>query len=428
MAREIHLLTLREQMQGLPDEAMAVYADMNLGFLKEDDIDELLGIAEDPTCDHPDGDPSWTQEGARHRAADANSRLFHKLIELAPDYVAAHAIQLLNRRSRAFTYYLRKYLVRTKCQPIEVFLKHALAKAAPDEIYDVLFEFKYGLARASLSPEQREAIFDLIEPYFQMRQERYNKIDVGEILGMLSPERANQYFAKFIPLDPEHEMFGDIVGHPGFFKSEQSVPELKRLFEYFDSGAGRTAVDRVVRLQSIVAVVIAKHNREFVPLLEKSVQSRDARLRRMALRGLVLLRLPHDPLRKARELVETKRFSELSAEVRLIGFASLYANEFNTNSVLNFSTEVSSKVYAECMKALGQLGLVQHLSLLSDLWDELGEDPHRAMRKMKDSTYARLEARYSKLAEKLDMEQVSEAMHAYVLQHESAFMAEVFNP
>lgn len=413
-------LPLRKLMQSLSDPEMATRAAQTLVFLHEDQVTELMVVMLDPACDHPDDDPAWDSD-SYHPAGSANLELAKRLIDLAPGFIRSHTLQLTTRRSAKFKHRLLEFLLEKKCEPLDQILQLALNEKDGYLRSSFLRKFKSGLGQTDLPLELREKLYDVLKPMLQLPQGQFHRVDYSELLTLVHPERANEFFASVLAIDLQHPQLEAIVGHPAFLKSPHSQSLLAQLYAAGTQDKPQLNRDELDRVAFLLNAVIAQHSFDHLSLLEEAAARPEPKLRRLGLDGIIFLKLPYDPVRKARELVRSKRLSKLSPPVRLVGFASLYAELFNNHDVLDFVESVKASEYVACMEALGQLQEMEHLALLTELMDELGDNPRAALRR--ESRRRAIYKRFGDRAEKLEVDQLEESIHRYVLQHEAEFLA-----
>ncbi len=422
-------LSLHELFRNLHDEDLAARAECELSFLRDnDDLSELKTVLDDVSCDHPDSDASWTTSSPYSRAKSANWQLAKKTVELLPSFVASNYDRLLSRKSVAFRDVILEHLLLRKCEPLVQFLKMAIAEPDSHKRWTFLWSFMTGLNRASLTNEMRSELFDLLEPISHEKQTALSPFEFPRILAHLHPNRAREYFASDRALYPNHPELASVLRHGTVLHSKFSPSRLTELFEIFSSSSHETRSDRDEVLVSILKAAIGQQSLDCLPILESASKHPVENISRVALAGIVRVKLPHDPIRRAIEMVLIPKNKGLSREVMVVGYSANYLREFDKHNPVLFAEEVSPAIFRNTIQSLDVLREHKHSRFLQTLYDEIVElsgdaaaNQRTVLRKAQRKGVGKLIAIFEKKSKGLDFERLSHSINLYVLENFELF-------
>jgi hypothetical protein len=413
--------SLRELFRNLHDEDMAARAECELSFSPDNyDICELKSILDDDSCDHPDSEATWVTTSPYSRAKSANLKLAEKTVTLLHSYIVSEYERLLHRKSAAFRKSILEYLLLHKCQPLTQFVKMAIAEPDLHKRWMYLWNFMTGLNRASLTNETRSELFDLLEPLSHETQDIHGRVDFPRLLATLCPERAREYFASSKALYATNPSLDGVLFQASELNARISSPRLYALVEELSKADGLTSNEREERLLHILNAAVCQQSHDFESLFMKGLEHKSKRIRGISQKGLIHLRMPHNPVRMSVELVQSSNLKHLSREIKVVGFAAKYASVFDANSPLEFAEESTPSEYRNTMKAIGVLDVSQHLNFLSSLLATVNDD-YDEFKRLRGSTRRKFEKQFESLAKQLDFGDLHFAINAFIISHPSAF-------
>ncbi|WP_044253444.1 hypothetical protein [Rhodopirellula sp. SWK7] len=397
----------------LHDEKIAWNAYRTLDYAQAELIEQVPMVLEDRDCDNADDVSKY--------AIAANEALARTIIKQHPQSLKEDVQELLNRRSSRFRTVIAEWLSENPQENFAAFFRTAINANDDDLISASLQGLRSAIAKQRLQGSSRDEVFSLLLRLCDSANASLQ--DVPSIVAFLDAERAKTELVTDEILRHDNPALASILRNACELDSHVSGDSLMQIFEQVDNACSGNVRDPNLILSWIVRLAMGKQDSAFAPVLERASQHRNIDVKRLGLLGLVKLRLPHDPIRTSVEAVNSAPLKSLSTSVKVVAFASKYIDEVEEqdDGLLVFLRRTSGKHFRYTIKSLGLLKATPHVSVLTWMLDELGENPKASLKEMRRPELEALERSLATREKRLSFDRLRILLYQYVLANLSCF-------